>query len=77
MYKCTEHGALEIKLYCTKMHEKEYDAFLLEGNWPSDSDLIRLCDGASLDMPDEELLFVSGEVKPGDKSSHRIVIIQS
>lgn len=43
-------GEMRIELYRIGRGFKEYDVELLRGTWPTDKEIINLCDGAPADV---------------------------
>ena len=58
-------AVLEVELYKAGK-PKIYDAYLIEGSWPTIQDLIILCDGGCPDFP-EEAMCKGGCVENSDK----------
>ena len=75
MQKEYNGSVLDIKLYRCGREEREFDVYLQEGWWPQSMDLITLCDGGDPDFPIEEQLHGGGEIKPGEHTNHRRVIV--
>lgn len=68
-----EKTRIRVVLYKSGMHEKEYDCYLEEGNWPGDSYLIDISDGGDPTSPYYSPLHNGGKVLPGESLNHKIV----
>lgn len=68
-----EGAGLHIDLYHCGLKGNTYDVRLEYGVWPTDGELVNLCDGADAYAEEYEQRHGGGEVIGGEDGTHRIV----
>lgn len=68
-----KNTTLKIELYFSGRAHKEFDVRIVDGHWPSDKDLITLCDGGDPEKPEEDQLHSGGSVFVTSDDAYRIV----